>query len=145
MLLVSGGNDYKIKIWKNQLCIWNVMYESDNQLATIKNVSWCPTPGLQKHMIASCASDGRVVIWGSDDFCDWTQTEIDAMEDEKQNVSWSRFGNILSVSMNNYTVKLWKQVDKQSWMCLDRRLIEKQLDSKRQNKNVNQDIFAAIV
>jgi len=145
MLLVSGGNDNKIKIWKNQQCIWNVMYESDNQLATIKNISWCPTPGLQKHMIASCASDGRVVIWGSDDCYDWTQTEIDATENQKQNISWSRFGNILSVSMNNYSVKLWKQVDKQSWMCLDRKLAEKQLDFKRQNKNVNQDIFAAIV
>lgn len=144
MLLASGGNDNKIKIWKNQQCIWNVMHESDNQLATIKDVSWCPTPGLQTYMIASCSSDGRVIIWGSDNCYDWTQTEIDAMEKQKQKISWSRFGNILSVSMNNYIVKLWKQVDKQSWMCLNRKITEKQLDIECQNKNVNQDIFAAI-
>lgn len=144
MLLVSGGNDNKIKIWQNQQCIWSIMHESDNQLAAIKDVSWCPTPGLQKYMIASCASDGRIFIWGSDDCCDWTQTEIDAMEKQKQKISWSRFGNILSVSMNNYVVKLWKQIDKQSWMCLDRK-IQKQLDFKQQNKNVNRDIFAAII
>jgi len=144
MLLASGGNDNKIKIWKNQQCIWNVLHESDNQLATIKDISWCPTPGLQTYMIASCSSDGRVVIWGSDDCRDWTQTEIDAKEKQKQRISWSRFGNILSVSMNNYIVKLWKQVDKQSWMCLDREITEKQLDFERQNKNVIQDIFAAV-
>lgn len=146
MLLVSGGNDNKIKIWEGQKCMWNVMYESENQLATIKDVSWCPTPGLQKHIIASCASDGRVIIWGNDDCNDWTQTEIDATETFNRKVSWSRFGNILSISMDNYVVKLWKQVDKQSWMCLDRKITEKQPSFKCQNKTIiNQDIFASIV
>lgn len=145
-LLVSGGNDNKIKIWQDQKCMWNVIYESDNQLATIKDISWCPTPGLQKHVIASCASDGRVIILGSDDCCDWIFTEIDATEKQKRKISWSQFGNILSISLNNYVVKLWKQVDKQRWMCLDKRITVKQPDFEHQNKNiVNQDIFAKIV
>lgn len=144
-LLVSGGNDNKIKIWQDQKFVWNVFYESDNQLASIEDVSWCPTPGLQKHMIASCAFNGRVVVFGSDDCCDWTQTEIDATEKLKRKISWSRFGNILSVSLDNYVVKLWKQVDKQRWMCLDRKITNQQPDVERQTKNINQDIFAAIV
>lgn len=145
-MLVSGGNDNKIKIWQDKKCMWNVIHESENQLATIKDISWCPNPGLQKNMIASCASDGRVVIWGSDDCSNWTQTDIDATENQKKKISWSRFGNILSVSMNNYVVKLWKQVDKKSWLCLDKKLTEKQPDLERQNKSIiNQDIFAAIV
>lgn len=146
MLLVSGGNDNRIKIWQDQKCSWIVMYESDNQLVSINDISWCPTPGLQKHMIASCASDGRVVIWGSDDCCDWTQTEIDSTEKQNRKVSWSRFGNILSISMTNYVVKLWKQVDKKRWMCLDKKIAEVQPVLERQNKHiVNQDIFASIV
>lgn len=146
MLLASGGNDNRIKIWQDQKCLWNVVYESDNQLATIKDLSWCPTLGLLRHMIGSCASDGRVVIWGSDDCCDWTQTEIDASEKTKQKISWSRFGSILSISLNNNVVKLWKQVDKQRWMCLDRKIAKKQPNFERLNKNfVNKDIFAAIV
>lgn len=125
MLLVSGGNDNKIKIWQDEKFLWNVVFESDNQLAAIKDLSWCPTSGLQKYIIASCASDGRVVVWESDDCWDWTETEIDATEKEKQKISWSRSGNILSVSLNNYALKLWKQVDKQRWMCLDRKITER--------------------
>jgi len=145
MLLVSGGNDNKIKIWQDQKCMWNIIYESENQLATIKDVSWCSTPGLQKYMFASCASDGRVIVWESDDCRDWTQTEIDATEKQKRKISWSRLGNILSVSMDNYIVKLWKQVNKQSWMCLDRNITEKKPDLERQNKINQTDIFATIV
>lgn len=144
--LVSGGNDCKIKIWQYQRCTWNILYESDNQLATIKDVSWCPTPGLQKHIIASCTSDGRVVMWGTDDCCDWTQTEIDATEKKKQKLSWSCFGNILSVSMDDYFVTLWKQVDKQNWMRLNRKITNKPLNSEYQSININnQDIFASII
>lgn len=145
LLLASGGNDNKIKVWQIQKCLWNVLYESDNQLATIKDISWCPTPGLQSHIIASCASDGRVVIWGSDDCYDWTQTEIDPTEKAKRKISWSRFGGILSVSLNNYVVKLWKEVDKNRWMCLDKNIATKQPNFECQNKNaVNQDIFLSI-
>lgn len=146
MVLVSGGNDNKIKIWQDLKCIWKVIHESDNQLASIKDLSWCPTPGLQKYIIASCASDSKVKIWGSDDCCEWTQTEIDAAEKNKQKISWSHFGNILSVSMNNFSVKLWKQADKQRWMCLDRKITEKQSNFESQNKSIiNQDIFSSIV
>lgn len=145
MLLVSGGNDNKLKIWQDQKCTWNILYESDNQLVTVKDVSWCPNPGLQKHMIASCFSDGKVVVWGSDDCFDWTRTEIDTREKQSRKISWSHLGNILSVSMNNYVMKLWKQVDKHNWMCLDGK-INGQPDLERQNNNiVSQDIFAAIV
>lgn len=147
MVLVSGGNDKKIKLWQEQKSIWYMIHESDTQLANIKDISWCPTPGLQKYMIASCTSDGQVIVWGSDDCCDWNQTEIDTTEKEKSKVSWSRFGNILSVSMNNYVIKFWKQVDKRSWMCLDSKVTEKQQsDLEHQNTNlINNDIFAAIV
>ncbi|XP_050431206.1 protein SEC13 homolog [Adelges cooleyi] len=145
-VLISGGNDFKIKIWQDKKCAWNLIYESESQLATIRDISWCPNPGLQKHMIASCTSDGRVVIWGSDDCCEWTQNEIDDSENEKWKVSWSNIGNILSISMNNYLVKLWKQVDKDRWMCLDRKIKERQLESERPNKNLeNQDIFATLI
>lgn len=146
LLLVSGGNDNKIKIWQNQNCTWTVKYESDNQLASIKDISWSPNFGLEKYMIASCTADGRVVVWGSDDCYDWSQTEIDNTEKQKQKISWSRFGNVLAVSMNNYFVKLWKQVDKQSWLCLDRQIIEKQQDSEHLNQSIaDQDMFSGIV
>lgn len=143
--LVSGGNDNKIKIWQNEKSTWSVKYESDNQLASIKDLSWCPHFGLEKYMFASCASDGRVVVWGSDDCYDWTQTEIDATEKEKQKISWSRLGNVLSVSMNNYVVKLWKQVGKQTWLCLDRQIAVKKHDLEDQKKSETvQDIFSNI-
>ncbi|XP_060859416.1 protein SEC13 homolog [Metopolophium dirhodum] len=143
LLLVSGGNDNKIKIWQGQIGMWNVKYESDNQLSTIKDISWSPTPGLYKHVFASCASNGRVFVWGSDDCFDWAQTEIDPDNMQKQKISFSRFGTVLSVTMNSYAVQLWKQIDKQTWMCMDNSIANrKTLD--RQNKNVNQDIFASI-
>ncbi|XP_025205777.1 protein SEC13 homolog [Melanaphis sacchari] len=143
LLLVSGGNDNKIKIWKGQLGMWNIMYESDNQLNTIKDISWNPTSGLYKYTFASCASNGRVFIWGSDDCCDWVQTEIDSENKQKQKVSFSRFGTVLSVTMNNYAVKFWKQIDKQTWMCMERNITNKKIFDC-QDKNFNQDIFAAI-
>ncbi|KAL5238177.1 hypothetical protein ACI65C_005587 [Semiaphis heraclei] len=143
LLLVSGGNDNKIKIWEGQIGFWNVMYESDNQLSTIKDISWSPTPGLYKHVFASCASNGRVFVWGSDDYRDWVQTEIDPENLQKQKISFSRFGTVLSVTMNSYAVQLWKQIDKQTWMCMDRSISDKKTFD-RQNKNINQDIFAAI-
>lgn len=146
LLLVSGGNDNKIKIWKDQQCTWTVLYESDNQLASVKDISWCPTPGLQRHMIASCASDGRVVVWGTDNFCDWLEVEIDEMDKDKQKVSWSHLGNILSITMNNFVVKLWKQINHKNWMCLDRKVSRVQPEFERQNINiVSHDIFAALV
>jgi len=122
LLLVSGGNDNKIKIWEGQIGFWNVMYESDNQLSTIKDISWSPTPGLYKHVFASCASNGRVFVWGSDDYRDWVQTEIDPENLQKQKISFSRFGTVLSVTMKSYAVQLWKQIDKQTWMCMDRNI-----------------------
>lgn len=145
MVLVSGGNDNKIKLWQNEKCIWKVKHESDNQFASIIDLSWCPTAGLQKYIIASCASNSKVIIWGSDDCFEWTLTEIDATEKNKQKISWSHLGNILSVSMNNFSVKLWKQADKQRWICLDRKVTDTQLNFESQNKSINQDIFSSIV
>lgn len=144
LLLVSGGKDNKIKIWRGQIGMWSVMYESDNQLSSIRDISWSPTPGLYKHVFASCASDGRVFVWGSDDYLNWIQTEIDPDNMQKQKVSFSRFGTMLSVTMSSYAVQLWKPIDKNTWMCIDKSIANrKMLD--RQNKNDNQDIFAAII
>ncbi|VVC41051.1 Six-bladed beta-propeller, TolB-like,WD40 repeat,WD40-repeat-containing domain [Cinara cedri] len=146
LVLVSGGNDTKIKLWIEQKSVWYVMYESDSQLANIKDISWCPTPGLQKYIIASCTVDGQVIVWSSDDFYNWTTTEIDATEQNKSKVSWSQIGCILSVTMNNDGIKLWKQVGKQNWMCLDRKVTRKPQPSfEHQIKHsINTDIFSGI-
>jgi len=143
LLLVSGGNDNKIKIWQDQINMWSVMYETDDQLYSIKDISWSPTPGLYKHVFASCASNGRVFVWGSDNCVDWVKTEIDPNNTQKQKISFSCFGTVLSITMNSYAVQLWKQIDKETWMCMDKSIVNRKI-LDRQNKNVNQDIFAAI-
>lgn len=144
-LLVSGGNDGKIKIWRQRNCTWTAVHETDAQSSAVVDVSWCPTPGFHEHVIAGCASDGTVVVWESDDLVYWTRTAIDPGEKQKRNVSWSRSGNILSVTMSSYVVKFWKQVDGQKWMCLDRRIAKEQPLSERQNKNtVNQSVFSTV-
>lgn len=141
LLLVSGGNDNKMKIWQDQQYSWGKMHESDNQRAAIKDISWCPTPGLQTHMIATCASDGRVVVWGTENFYEWMEVEVDEMDREKQKVSWSRLGNILSISMNSYVVKLWKQIDNKNWMLLDRKVSEIQPEFEQKRNSLNQHII----
>lgn len=77
-------------------------------------------------------------VWGSDDCCDWIQTEIRSENNQNQKISFSRIGTVLSVAMNNYAVKLWKQIDKKTWMCMDKS-IENRKTLDRQNITVNQD------
>ncbi|XP_050523237.1 protein SEC13 homolog [Daktulosphaira vitifoliae] len=145
-VILSGGNDCKIKIWKDEKCAWNLLHESDNQLAIIRDVSWCPSPGIQKYMIASCSSDGRVIIWESDDCCDWKETEINDPEKEKWKVSWSHIGNILSITMNNYVVKFYKQMGKNKWLCLNTKIADNLNGLESTSKKLfNQDIFSSLI
>jgi len=130
--LVSGGCDNLVKIWREEGDRW----VEDNKLEIhsdwVRDVAWAPSVGLNRHTIASCSQDRRVVIWTSEDCLNWTSTILQTFDDVIWNVSWSLNGNILAVSGGDNKITLWKQNLERAWQCISD-------VSKNQNTNSNNE------
>lgn len=116
--LVSGGCDNLVKIWKESGDKWVEEWKLEVHSDWVRDVAWAPSVGLNRHVIASCSQDRRVVIWTSEDCTDWQPTVLNTFEDVVWNVSWSLNGNILAVSGGDNKVTLWKQDLEGRWLCI---------------------------
>ncbi|KAK4884407.1 hypothetical protein RN001_000678 [Aquatica leii] len=116
--LVSGGCDNLVKIWQEDGDKWVEANKLEVHSDWVRDVSWAPSSGLNRHYIASCSQDRRVIIWTSEDIKTWNSNVMHTFDDVVWNVSWSLNGNILAVSGGDNKVSLWKQSMEGTWMCI---------------------------
>ncbi|KAL3286988.1 hypothetical protein HHI36_001474 [Cryptolaemus montrouzieri] len=117
-MLVSGGCDNLVKIWKEEQDRWIEVCKLEVHSDWVRDVAWAPSAGLHRHIIASCSQDRRVIIWTSDDAITWNSTVLHTFDDVIWNVSWSLNGNILAVSGGDNKISLWKQSLEGNWQCI---------------------------
>lgn len=116
--LASGGCDNMVKIWKEEGDRWVEETKLEMHSDWVRDVSWAPSIGLPRSVIASCSQDRRVVIWTSEDNINWNSTVLHTFEDVVWNVSWSLNGSILAVSGGDNKVSLWKENFEGQWVCI---------------------------
>uniref|UniRef100_A0A914W122 Protein SEC13 homolog n=1 Tax=Plectus sambesii TaxID=2011161 RepID=A0A914W122_9BILA len=119
--LVSGGNDKRVKIWKEeQDGSWKVEHSFEGHLDWVRDVAWAPAVGFPASTIASCGQDKRVLIWRCSnlDQGKWESKLLATFDDVVWHVSWSLCGTILAVSGGDNKVSLWKENLEGEWACI---------------------------
>lgn len=99
-------------------CRWVEEHKLELHSDWVRDVAWAPSVGVNRHVIASCSQDRRVIIWTSDDCLSWNSAVLHTFDDVVWNVSWSLNGNILAVSGGDNKITLWKQNLVGKWLCL---------------------------
>merc|ERR1712212_680766 len=119
--LVTGGCDSYVKIWRfdSSKDEWVVEAKLEGHSDWVRDVSWAPSIGLPRSIIASCSQDRHVTIWINDGVTgEWQPHDLGTFDDVVWNVSWSVTGNILAVSGGDNKVSLWKETLEGQWVCL---------------------------
>lgn len=117
---VTGGCDNLVKIWKEEDDHWVEEQKLEAHSDWVRDVSWAPSIGLPRNIIASCSQDRRVIIWSNDGSVgsNWTYKVLHTFDDVVWHVSWSVTGNILAVSGGDNKVSLWKESVEGQWACI---------------------------
>lgn len=121
--IVTSGCDHIIKIWRCDIDSNNWVLDKalKGHRELVRDVSWAPSIGLPRAMIASAGQDKRVIVWSQDeddavaDGADWAKFELPVFSAPVWSVSWSPSGNILGVASGDNTCTLWKEELDGTW------------------------------
>nr|QBH74128.1 protein transport protein sec13 [Carausius morosus] len=116
--LASGGCDNLAKVWREDGERWVEETKLELHSDWVRDVSWGPSTGLPRAVIATCSQDRRVIVWTSEDGAAWTPSVLHTFDDVVWSVSWSLTGNILAVSGGDNKVSLWKESSEGQWLCI---------------------------
>lgn len=115
-MIVSAGIDQLLKTWKeDQDGKWVTLDVLSGHNDWVRDCSWAPSVGLPKSKIASCSSDGRVIVWTSDQGSNWKSQCLHKFNECVWHVSWSLTGDLLAVSSGKNDVSLWKEGLDETW------------------------------
>lgn len=119
-MIVSGGCDNLVKVWKETDGQWEEEAKLDSHTDWVRDCAWAPSIGLPESKIASCSQDGQVIIWSSDGAvgAHWNSSILHKFDEVVWHVSWSLTGDVLAVSGGNNKVTLWKEGIDKEWSCI---------------------------
>jgi protein transport protein SEC13 len=116
-LIASGGNDKKVKIWKEESeDKWELVDELEGHQDWVRDVAFSPVQVHDSYTLASCGLDGRVVIWRTDDDGKWRPNVIREGDEPVYNVSWSPNGAVLAVASADNKVSLYQERIQDEWV-----------------------------
>ncbi|XP_065324463.1 protein SEC13 homolog isoform X2 [Gordionus sp. m RMFG-2023] len=100
LLLVSGGCDNIVRIWKESDGKWEENCVLESHTDWVRDVAWAPSIGINEQTIATCSQDRKVIIWKNDniDTKNWKSRILHTFEGAVWHLSWSITGSILAVS-----------------------------------------------
>ncbi|CAD5221213.1 unnamed protein product [Bursaphelenchus okinawaensis] len=119
--VVSGGNDKMVKVWRE---VSEDKWELDTELAGhtdwVRDVAWAPVESHNHFTIASCGSDGMVIIWRTDNIGakTWKRTVLCNVEAPVYNVSWNSNGTVLAVAFSDNRVALYQERTQNNWVAI---------------------------
>lgn len=111
--LVTGGADMFVRIWRQEEGTehWTQVRQLDAvHRGCIQDVAWRPSLGVPRSVIASCAEDGSVVIWGQDmEGQAWRVNAEWKVCADARKLAWSQAGTLLSVSVGDDLATFYKE------------------------------------
>lgn len=118
--LASGGQDGAVRVWQQAREMWECtaeLLDDSHGSAELTGVAWRPARCLPTSCVASCYSDGSVLVW-TQEFPGrpwkqdraWLTNAADA-----RSLTWSPCGVFLAVSVGSDAAEIFRQVDDGSW------------------------------
>lgn len=124
--IVTAGCDQMIKIWRCDESSNNWVLDGPplaGHRDMVRSVSWAPSVGLPRAIIASAGQDKKVIVWSQEystgsigkTSSEWSKTELPIFGAPVWSVNWSPTGNALGVACGDDTVTIWKEELDGTW------------------------------
>lgn len=127
--LVSGGCDNQAKIWREEADgEWVLEHTLTGHTDWVRDVAWSPNVMHSRTNIASCAQNGKVLIWscelsdqssGPPALTIWKSNVLHDFSSIVWHVSWSLTSNMLAVSSGDNKVTIWKEDHYGKYICIN--------------------------
>lgn len=119
--LAVGGCDSNVRVYRKQQDggAWVCEHTLQGHTDWVNDVAFAPSVGLPYNMIASCSSDGTVLVWTQlTQSGEWKSALLhDFKPVPCHRVSWSATGTLLAVSSGDSDVSVWNQsLDNSAWV-----------------------------
>lgn len=113
--LATGGADRLVKVWTHSANEYRAE-EMARHTHVIRDVSWAPSMGFARQLVASCGEDGLVVVWTREgEGAQWHNTDLLKLAGHIWRVSWSVAGNLLAVSASDSVTRIFKENAEGNW------------------------------